>query len=115
MEAIKIPVAIKELRLKKLEVEKVAVERTRALEAVKAEITEDVLCEVGGDGKKLYTNDASRRAAIEISLTTNNNYQEALFNLQLASCEVKKLDIDLEYTYNMLKLHIAQNCPFATR
>lgn len=109
---IEIPEKIRELRFKKLEVEKIAVERTKTLEKIKAKIASEALCVTGEDNKKLYTNDASRRAAIESSLSVDSTYQEALLNLQLASEEVKKLDIELEYQYNMFKIHLAKNCPF---
>ena len=115
MEAIKIPEKIRELRFNKLKLEKEKLTLELSQSKIEADVTLHVIQATDEKGKPLYSNDVARKTAVANILYRDNRYaQHQDEKLPLAE-KIKCLDVLLEYEYNMLKLHLAQSCPFATK
>lgn len=115
MDAIKIPEQIKELRLKKIELEAKEAEIKKNIAGIEAQVACVVLSALNDKDKPLFSNDAARKAEILRCLSEDNKHKGLTFvELPDINKHIKLNDADLEYEYNMLKLYLAKNCPFAT-
>jgi len=115
MEAIKIPEKIRELRFKKIRHEILAAKDIHAMASLEAEISIEVFAEVNEAGKSKYSNETARKAEIAQRLNSNEGYIAVEEGLAETKHSIRDIDADLEYEYNMLKLHLAQSCPFVTK
>lgn len=113
MEAIEIPKKIKELRLKKIELEKNQVKIILDIAKIEVQVANDVLFAITESGKSLFSNDAQRKAEIAKRCAEDNKHL-GLNSIELPDItkHIKLNDAELEYQYNMLKIHLAKNCPF---
>lgn len=113
MEAIKIPEKIYALRLKKVELEIKEAGIKLAVAEIEAQVASVVLSAINEKEKPLFSNDAARRAEITRRLNENNKYK-GFISIELPDINklIKLNDAALEYEYNMLKIHLAKNCPF---
>jgi hypothetical protein len=109
---IKIPEEIKELRLKKLELEKKQANIMLDIAKIEIQVASAVLSAVNEKEKPLFSNEAARKAEIAKRLGEDNKHM-GLNSIELPDINrhIKQLDAELEYQYNLLKIHLAQSCP----
>lgn len=111
---IEIPEKIKELRFKKLELEIKQANIILDIAKIEVQVASTVLSAINGDnGKPLFSNEAARKTAIARQLGEDSKHN-GLNSIELPDINkhIKLNDAELEYQYNMLKIHLSKNCPF---
>lgn len=112
MEIVEIPGKIRDLRIKKIALEKQTALDKQGIAVLEANISIDVSAEVNEAGKSKYSNETTRKAEITQRLLSNESYIALQEGLKKTNYSIRLIDAELEYEYNMLKLHLTQSCPF---
>jgi len=107
LEGIELSTKIKELSEKVINLELKLKDINEKLEKIQANITLAVLSEVDTSGKPVYTNDLSRKTAIQLKCEANDEYKQ-LYDMKLKiTKKLMKTKVDLEYYENLLKIMLA--------
>jgi hypothetical protein len=97
-------VKIKEMQTKLLELDRRLITINKKLERVYSDIVMAVLSETDSSGKPVYTNDLSRKTAIQLKAEANEEYCKLEQEKDKLERKIKRLKINLEFYNNMLKI-----------
>jgi len=97
-------VKIKELQTRLLELDRKLTAVNKRLERVYSDIVMAVLSETDSSGKPVYTNELSRKTAIQLKTEANEEYCKLEQEKDKLERKIKKLKINLEFYNNMLKI-----------
>lgn len=75
----------------------------------------DVTMEINGDGKAKYTNDASRKAAVTIALSTHEAYHELVDRRRLIQAQIANTKADIAYSEGLIKEFCNRNRALVAR
>jgi hypothetical protein len=107
LEGIELSTKIRELSERVINFELKLKDINEKLEKIQSNITLSILSEVDSSGKPVYTNDLSRKTAIQLKCDSNEEYKKLYEQKMAITKKLMKAKIDLEYYENLLKVMLA--------